>query len=192
MDAMQIGSISVGKDSPLFLIAGPCVIESEELVLKVATFLKDASLKLGTPVIFKASFDKANRTSLQSFRGPGLERGLEILQKVKREVGLPVLGCCVGNNCRIGSGHVVYPARTIESDVVLFTQPGRRVITKNVSFEQSDHHDWPGQLHQPQYRPHQIQAALQEDAAGSRQQDKASPLPKRSTIERMINRIDRL
>jgi carbonic anhydrase/acetyltransferase-like protein (isoleucine patch superfamily) len=109
-----------------------------------------------------------------------------------QEVGLPVLGCCVGNNCRIGSGHVVYPARTIESDVVLFTQPGRRVITKNVSFEQSDHHDWPGQLHQPQYRPHQIQAALQEDAAGSRQQDKASPLPKRSTIERMINRIDRL
>jgi len=91
MDDMQIGSISVGKDSPLFLIAGPCVIESEELVLKVATFLKDASLKLGTPVIFKASFDKANRTSLQSFRGPGLERGLEILQKVKRQVELPVL-----------------------------------------------------------------------------------------------------
>jgi carbonic anhydrase/acetyltransferase-like protein (isoleucine patch superfamily) len=109
-----------------------------------------------------------------------------------REVGLPVLGCCVGNNCRIGSGHVVYPARTIESDVVLFTQPGRRVITKNVSFEQSDHHNWPGQLHQPQYRPHQIQATLQEIAAGTRKEEKAAPLPKRSTIERMINRIDRL
>jgi 2-dehydro-3-deoxyphosphooctonate aldolase (KDO 8-P synthase) len=91
MDAMQIGSVSVGKDGPLFLISGPCVIESEDLVLKVATFLKDTSIKLDAPVIFKASFDKANRTSLQSFRGPGLERGLKILQKVKREVGLPVL-----------------------------------------------------------------------------------------------------
>ncbi len=91
MDDMQIGPVSVGKDGPLFLIAGPCVIESEELVLKVASFLKDASIKLGAPVVFKASFDKANRTSLHSFRGPGLERGLEILHKVKREVGLPVL-----------------------------------------------------------------------------------------------------
>jgi 2-dehydro-3-deoxyphosphooctonate aldolase (KDO 8-P synthase) len=91
MDAMQIGPVSVGKDGPLFLIAGPCVIESEDLVLKVAAFLKDASLKLGAPVVFKASFDKANRTSLHSFRGPGLEQGLKILQKVKREVGLPVL-----------------------------------------------------------------------------------------------------
>jgi carbonic anhydrase/acetyltransferase-like protein (isoleucine patch superfamily) len=70
-----------------------------------------------------------------------------------QEVGLPVLGSCVGNNCRIGSGHVFYPARTVESDVVLFAQPGRRVITKNVSFDESDHHDWPGQMHQPQYRP---------------------------------------
>jgi 2-dehydro-3-deoxyphosphooctonate aldolase (KDO 8-P synthase) len=91
MESMQIGHVSVGKDGPLFLIAGPCVIESEDLVLKVAAFLKDASIKLGAPVVFKASFDKANRTSLHSFRGPGLERGLEILQKVKREVGLPVL-----------------------------------------------------------------------------------------------------
>jgi 2-dehydro-3-deoxyphosphooctonate aldolase (KDO 8-P synthase) len=91
MDAMQIGPVQVGKDGPLLLIAGPCVIESEELVLKVAAFLKDVSIKLGTPIVFKASFDKANRTSLHSFRGPGLEQGLEILQKVKREVGLPVL-----------------------------------------------------------------------------------------------------
>jgi 2-dehydro-3-deoxyphosphooctonate aldolase (KDO 8-P synthase) len=91
MDAMQIGPVTVGKDGPLLLIAGPCVIESEELVLTVASFLKDASLKLGAPVVFKASFDKANRTSLHSFRGPGMERGLEILQKVKREIGLPVL-----------------------------------------------------------------------------------------------------
>jgi 2-dehydro-3-deoxyphosphooctonate aldolase (KDO 8-P synthase) len=91
MDAMQIGSVSVAKDGPLFLIAGPCVIESEDLVLKVATFLKDACIKLGVPVIFKTSFDKANRSSLESFRGPGLERGLDILRKVKKEVELPVL-----------------------------------------------------------------------------------------------------
>jgi 2-dehydro-3-deoxyphosphooctonate aldolase (KDO 8-P synthase) len=91
MDAMQIGPAHVGQDGPLLLIAGPCVIESEELVLRVATFLKDVSIKLGIPVVFKASFDKANRTSLHSFRGPGLERGLEILRKVKKEVGLPVL-----------------------------------------------------------------------------------------------------
>jgi 2-dehydro-3-deoxyphosphooctonate aldolase (KDO 8-P synthase) len=91
MDAMKIGSLSVEKGGPLFLIAGPCVIESEDLVLEVAAFLKDASTKLGAPVIFKTSFDKANRTSLHSFRGPGLDRGLEILQKVKRETGLPVL-----------------------------------------------------------------------------------------------------
>jgi 2-dehydro-3-deoxyphosphooctonate aldolase (KDO 8-P synthase) len=91
MDVMQIGPVSVGMDAPLFLIAGPCVIESEDLVLEVAAFLKDASIKLGAPVVFKASFDKANRTSLHSFRGPGLERGLEILQKVKREIGLPVI-----------------------------------------------------------------------------------------------------
>jgi 2-dehydro-3-deoxyphosphooctonate aldolase (KDO 8-P synthase) len=91
MNVMEIGPVYVGKDGPLFLIAGPCVIESEDLVLEVAAFLKDASIKLGAPVVFKASFDKANRTSLHSFRGPGLERGLEILRKVKREVGLPVI-----------------------------------------------------------------------------------------------------
>jgi 2-dehydro-3-deoxyphosphooctonate aldolase (KDO 8-P synthase) len=91
MDAMQIGPVSLGKGGPLLLIAGPCVIESEDLVLRVSAFLKDVSIKLGAPVVFKASFDKANRTSLHSFRGPGLERGLEILQKVKREFGLPVL-----------------------------------------------------------------------------------------------------
>jgi carbonic anhydrase/acetyltransferase-like protein (isoleucine patch superfamily) len=110
-----------------------------------------------------------------------------------REVGLPVLGGCVGNNCRVGSGHVVYPARTIESDVVLFTQPGRRVITKNVSFEESDHHGWPGQLHQPQYRPHQIQAAIQAVKVGpSKREEKDLPEAERSVVERMINRIGRL
>ena len=77
MDAMRIGPISVGNDGPLFLIAGPCVIESEGLVLEVAAFLKDVSFNLGVPVVFKASFDKANRTSLHSFRGPGLEAGAQ-------------------------------------------------------------------------------------------------------------------
>ncbi len=73
------------------MIAGPCVIESEETTLKVAAFLKDTSESLDIPVIFKSSYDKANRTSLQSYRGPGLERGLEILQKVKDETGLALL-----------------------------------------------------------------------------------------------------
>jgi len=69
-----------------------------------------------------------------------------------QEVGLPVLGGCVGHNCRIGSGHIIYPARMIESDVVLFARPDRHVITDNVLFEDSDHHGWPDQAHQPQYR----------------------------------------
>ena len=79
-----------------------------------------------------------------------------------QEVGLPVLGGCVGNNCRIGSGHVIYPARTIESDVVLIAKPGRRVITKNVAYDESDHHGWPGELHQPQYQPNQTLGAKQD------------------------------
>ncbi len=80
----------IGAGQPLFLIAGPCVIESEELVLRVAESLVKIQTELNLPVVFKSSFDKANRTSLQSFRGPGLEVGLKILEKVKRETGLPV------------------------------------------------------------------------------------------------------
>lgn len=72
------------------LIAGPCVIESEELVLSVAGQMKEITEKLGIPYTFKASFDKANRTSIHSFRGPGIEKGLEILQKVKDTYGLPI------------------------------------------------------------------------------------------------------
>ena len=72
------------------LIAGPCVIESEELVLTVAERMKEITEELGIPYTFKASFDKANRTSIHSFRGPGLERGLEILQKVKDTFSLPI------------------------------------------------------------------------------------------------------
>jgi 2-dehydro-3-deoxyphosphooctonate aldolase (KDO 8-P synthase) len=88
---MKIGSIRVGRGHPLLLIAGPCVIESEEATLRAARRVAQVGEKLGLPAIFKCSFDKANRTSVRSFRGPGLEKGLRILAKVKSEVGIPVL-----------------------------------------------------------------------------------------------------
>lgn len=88
---MKLCGFEVGLRHPLFLIAGPCVIESEELVLEVAGYMKALTQKLGIPYIFKASFDKANRSSLKSFRGLGFERGLAILAKVKEEIGVPVL-----------------------------------------------------------------------------------------------------
>ncbi|MGD8925800.1 MAG: 3-deoxy-8-phosphooctulonate synthase [Thioalkalispiraceae bacterium] len=81
----------IGLDKPFFLIAGPCVIESEALALDTASQLKKITEALRIPFIYKSSFDKANRTSAESFRGPGLEEGLRILQKVKDEVGVPVL-----------------------------------------------------------------------------------------------------
>jgi 2-dehydro-3-deoxyphosphooctonate aldolase (KDO 8-P synthase) len=88
---MEIGHLTIEEDGPLFLISGPCVIENEEITMEVATFLKESSELTGIPVIFKTSYDKANRTSLDSYRGPGLDRGLKIIQKVKEEIGLPVL-----------------------------------------------------------------------------------------------------
>ncbi|MCM8780675.1 MAG: 3-deoxy-8-phosphooctulonate synthase, partial [Candidatus Omnitrophica bacterium] len=91
MHKICIGNIEVGKGSPLILIAGPCVIESEKLCLDTAKRLKDITHRLDIPFIFKSSYDKANRLSLSSFRGPGLKKGLEILSKVKRKVGVPVL-----------------------------------------------------------------------------------------------------
>ena len=87
---MKIGDMELGGGDLLF-IAGPCVIESAELTLSIARTLKDYAAELNLPLIFKASYDKANRTSLTSFRGPGLAQGLEILARVKNEVGLPVL-----------------------------------------------------------------------------------------------------
>src|SRR2546423_10950235 len=81
----------VGLDQPLFLIAGPCVVESEELQLRTAERLKSITDRIGVQFIFKSSFDKANRSSDKSFRGPGIEEGLRILQKVREEVGVPVL-----------------------------------------------------------------------------------------------------
>jgi len=88
---MKLCDFIVGQDRPLFLIAGPCVIESEQLVLDTAGYLKEICQHLEIPFIFKSSFDKANRTSHKSFRGPGIEKGLEILDKVKTQIGVPVL-----------------------------------------------------------------------------------------------------
>lgn len=88
---MQVAGYTVGNREPLFLIAGPCVIESEGLVMEVAAHVKQVTEHLGVLYIFKSSFDKANRTSSRSFRGPGLEEGLRVLEKVKRELGVPVL-----------------------------------------------------------------------------------------------------
>ncbi|MDE2304764.1 MAG: 3-deoxy-8-phosphooctulonate synthase [Gammaproteobacteria bacterium] len=88
---MKLGIHEVGIDRPLFLIAGPCVIESEQLVLDVAGSLRETCAALGVPFVFKASFDKANRSSRSSFRGPGIEAGLKALSRVRAEVGVPVL-----------------------------------------------------------------------------------------------------
>ncbi|MBN8727442.1 MAG: 3-deoxy-8-phosphooctulonate synthase [Xanthomonadales bacterium] len=88
---MNLCGFEVGLDCPLFLIAGPCVIESMQLQLDVAGRLKEITGRLGIPFIFKSSFDKANRTSASSFRGPGLEEGLKVLAEVKSQVGVPVL-----------------------------------------------------------------------------------------------------
>ena len=90
-DTIQIGNLAIEENGPLFLIAGPCVIEDEETTSMVANFLKETSEAMDLPVIFKTSYDKANRTSLDSFRGPGVDKGLEIMQRVKEETGLPVL-----------------------------------------------------------------------------------------------------
>lgn len=80
-----------GFDKPFFLIAGPCVIESEELVMEIAGFMTELTQRLNIPYVFKASFDKANRSSVNGFRGPGLEQGLSILEKVKKHFNIPVL-----------------------------------------------------------------------------------------------------
>jgi 2-dehydro-3-deoxyphosphooctonate aldolase (KDO 8-P synthase) len=88
---MKLCSFDVGLDQPFFLIAGPCVIESEQLQMDTAGTLKEITSSLGIPFIFKSSYDKANRSSGTSFRGPGMDKGLEILAKVKRDLGVPVL-----------------------------------------------------------------------------------------------------
>lgn len=88
---MKLCGYQIGLHHPFFLIAGPCVIESEQLALDTAGQLKEITARLGLPFIYKSSFDKANRSSHESFRGPGLEQGLRILEKVKQSIGVPVL-----------------------------------------------------------------------------------------------------
>ncbi|HVL35566.1 MAG TPA: 3-deoxy-8-phosphooctulonate synthase [Burkholderiales bacterium] len=88
---MKLCGFEVGLERPLFLIAGPCVVESRELQMDVAGRLKELCRPLGIPFIFKSSYDKANRSSGKSFRGPGLEKGLQILADVRRDIGVPVL-----------------------------------------------------------------------------------------------------
>ena len=88
---MKLCGFEVGLDKPFFLIAGPCVVESEQLQMDVAGQLKEMTAALGIPFIFKSSYDKANRSSGKSYRGPGMEKGLEILGKVRKTLGVPVL-----------------------------------------------------------------------------------------------------
>lgn len=88
---INIGKVQIGGGSPFVLIAGPCVIESRQSALRIALAIKKIAAKVKVPFIFKASYDKANRTSVNSFRGPGLERGLEILREIKTKVRVPIL-----------------------------------------------------------------------------------------------------
>ena len=88
---MNLCGFEVGLDRPFFLVAGPCVVESEQLQVDVAGQLKEITGRLGINFIFKSSFDKANRTSIGSFRGPGMEEGLRVLAEVKRQLGVPLL-----------------------------------------------------------------------------------------------------
>jgi 2-dehydro-3-deoxyphosphooctonate aldolase (KDO 8-P synthase) len=88
---VKVQNLTLRANGPLFLISGPCVIEDEETTLKAAQFLEGLARKLEMPVIFKSSYDKANRTSVESFRGPGLNEGLAVLTKVKNTTGLPIL-----------------------------------------------------------------------------------------------------
>ena len=88
---MKLGGHEVGSDRPFFLIAGPCVVESEALVIEVAGRLKEITGRLGIPYVFKASYDKDNRSSQASYRGPGIEQGLKALEKVREQIRVPVL-----------------------------------------------------------------------------------------------------
>jgi len=90
-NTVSAGNISIGQGHPLVLIAGPCVIENYETTFQIASYLKDLTRQLDIPFIFKASYDKANRTSLESFRGPGIKDGLEILERIKTELDIRIL-----------------------------------------------------------------------------------------------------
>src|SRR5210317_681452 len=91
MSRFQIGDIDVGFDGEFFVIAGPCVIEDEAVCLEIAEFLVELGKNTGVKCVFKASFDKANRTSISSFRGPGMKKGLDILSDIRDKTALPIL-----------------------------------------------------------------------------------------------------
>ena len=91
MKSLALGQVSIGGENPLVLIAGPCVLENQEHALTLAQALQEIALRVGIGFVFKASYDKANRTSVSSYRGPGLDKGLQILQTVKEKTGLPIL-----------------------------------------------------------------------------------------------------
>ena len=91
MPTVQAGAVSIGSGRPLVLVAGPCVIESRDHAMRLAAAINDTATRHGIPLIFKASFDKANRTSIRSFRGPGLDQGLRILESIRSEIGVPLL-----------------------------------------------------------------------------------------------------
>ncbi len=91
LKSVKINGLELGAGKPLALIAGPCVIEGRESAIRHASLLKEVTDRVGVPFIYKSSYDKANRTSLESYRGPGIEKGLEILAEVKEKVGVPVL-----------------------------------------------------------------------------------------------------
>lgn len=91
MKEFDIDGIRIGGNNPFVLFSGPCVIETEEMTMSIASSLKDICLAVGVPFVFKASYDKANRSSIQSYRGPGIKEGLRILKKVKRSLGVPVV-----------------------------------------------------------------------------------------------------
>lgn len=91
MKQIRLNDIVIGKGAPFVFIAGPCVIESEEMARMIAGSLKEMTSRLGIPFVFKASYDKANRTSAAGFRGPGMEKGLKILERIKTDYGVPVL-----------------------------------------------------------------------------------------------------
>ncbi len=103
---VRVGKLTLGQGHPLFLVAGPCVIESERHALRMAERLAAAARDLGVPYIFKTSYDKANRTSLDSYRGPGFESGLSILARIRKEVGVPVL-TDVHDICQVGPAAAV-------------------------------------------------------------------------------------
>ena len=93
--SMKLADFEIGLDHPFFLIAGPCVLESEQLAIDTAGKLAEITGELGIPFIFKSSYDKANRTSGQSYRGLGMEEGLQILDEVRRQIGVAILQMCI-------------------------------------------------------------------------------------------------